>query len=50
MNGFADATMIFEGAGAGDPVRKVAINRRSSLPSIGARPTYSTRTWASPLL
>src|SRR5262249_2584593 len=50
MKGFAAAIMTFEGAGAGEPSRSVAINIVSSLPSIGAGPTYSTRTRASPLL
>src|SRR5215468_2445997 len=50
MKGFAAAIMTFEGAGAGEPSRSVAINMVSSLPSIGAGPTYSTRTRASPLL
>ena len=50
MKGFAAAIMTFEGAGAGEPSRSVAINIVSSLPSIGAAPTYSTRTRASPLL
>src|SRR5262245_5834008 len=50
MKGFAAAIMTFEGAGAGEPSRSVAINMVSSLPSSGARPTYSTRTRASPLL
>src|SRR5215468_7265501 len=50
MKGFAAAIMTFEGAGAGEPSRSVAINIVSSLPSSGARPTYSTRTRASPLL
>src|SRR5215813_6564164 len=50
MKGFAAAIMTLEGAGAGEPSRSVAINIVSSLPSIGARPTYSTRTRASPLL
>ena len=43
-NGLADATMTCEGAGAGEPSRSVASSMRSSLPSIGARPTYSSRT------
>src|SRR5262245_31904491 len=50
MKGFAAAIMTFEGAGAGEPSRSVAINMVSSLPWIGAGPTYSTRTRASPLL
>jgi hypothetical protein len=50
MNGFAAAIMTFEGAGAGEPSRNVAISMVSSLPSSGAGPTYSTRTRASPLL
>src|SRR5215470_20454522 len=50
MKGFAAAIMTFEGAGAGEPSRSVAINMVSSLPSSGACPTYSTRTRASPLL
>src|SRR5262249_1820520 len=50
MKGFSAAIMTFEGAGAGEPSRSVAINIVSSLPSSGARPTYSTRTRASPLL
>src|SRR5262249_26870938 len=50
MKGFAPGVMTFEGAGAGEPSRNVAINMLSSLPSSGARPTYSTRTRASPLL
>src|SRR5215813_1135634 len=50
MKGFAAAIMTFEGAGAGEPSRSVAINIVSSLPSSGAGPTYSTRTRASPLL
>src|SRR5262245_19344172 len=50
MKGFAAAIMTFEGAGAGEPSRSVAINMVSSLPCIGAGPTYSTRTRASPLL
>src|SRR5262249_42935649 len=50
MKGFAAAIMTFEGAGAGEPSRSVAINIVSSLPSIVAGPTYSTRTRASPLL
>src|SRR5262249_37992376 len=50
MRGFASAIMAFEGAGAGEPSRSVAINIVSSLPSSGAGPTYSTRTRASPLL
>ena len=37
-----------DGDGAGTPVRKVAISWRSSEPSSGARPTYSTRTLATP--
>ncbi len=44
----ADATITLEGAGAGVPARSVASNIWSSLPSIGARPTYSTRTWVVP--
>jgi hypothetical protein len=48
--GLADATITFEGAGAGVPARSVASNIWSSLPSIGARPTNSTRTRALPLL
>src|SRR5215203_6797144 len=47
-NGLAEATMTREGAGAGVPVRRVAISMPSSLPSIGARATYSTRTRARP--
>src|SRR5262249_14373878 len=39
MKGFAAAIMTFEGAGAGEPSRNVAINMLSSLPSSGARPT-----------
>src|SRR5215831_1171532 len=50
MKGFAAAIMTFEGAGAGEPSRSVAINMVSSLPWSGAGPTYSTRTRASPLL
>src|SRR6201982_899328 len=50
MKGFAEAIMTFEGAGAGEPSRSVAINIVSSLPSSGAGPAYSTRTRASPLL
>jgi hypothetical protein len=50
MKGLAAAIMTFEGAGAGEPSRSVAINIVSSLPSSGAGPTYSTRTRASPLL
>ena len=50
MNGFAAAIMTFEGAGAAEPSRNVAISMVSSLPSSGAGPTYSTRTRASPLL
>ena len=46
--GLAAATITFDGAGAGYPSRKVASNMASSLPSIGARPTYSTRTRAKP--
>ena len=46
----APAIMTFEGAGAGEPSRSVAINIVSSLPSSGAGPTNSTRTRASPLL
>src|SRR3954466_3261251 len=45
-NGLAAAIMTREGAGAGVPVRNVAISIASSLPSIGAFPTYSTRTRA----
>jgi hypothetical protein len=41
-------TITFDGAGAGAPSRSVAISMVSSLPSIGARPTYSTRTRAMP--
>src|SRR5262245_27527675 len=37
-NGLADATMTGDGAGAGEPSRKVASSMRSSLPSIGAGP------------
>ena len=48
--GLAEASITFEGAGAGPPSRKVANSMRSSLPSIGARPTYSTRTRARPCL
>src|SRR5262249_53027525 len=48
--GLAEATMTFDGAGAGPPSRRVANSMRSSLPSIGARPTYSTRTRARPRL
>ena len=47
--GLAEATRTIEGDGAGIPVRKVAISWRSSEPSSGARPTYSTRTLATPL-
>src|SRR5262245_15165513 len=50
MKGFAAAIMTFEGAGAAEPSRSVAINMVSSLPWSGAGPTYSTRTRASPLL
>src|SRR5256712_8396464 len=50
MKGFAAAIMTFDGAGAGEPSRNVAINMVSSLPASGAAPTYSTRTRASPLL
>src|SRR5262249_1148149 len=50
MKGFAGAVMTFEGAGAAEPSRSVAINMVSSLPWSGAGPTYSTRTRASPLL
>ncbi len=39
--------MTAPGAGAGLPWRKVAISTESSLPSSGARPTYSTRTRAA---
>src|SRR5712692_4225384 len=46
--GFAEAIITFDGAGAGDLSRSVASNMPSSLPSSGARPTYSTRTRASP--
>src|ERR1700737_2885247 len=46
--GFAEATITFDGAGAGDPSRSVATSMASSLPSRGARPTYSTLTRASP--
>ena len=48
--GLADATITFEGAGAGAPARSVASNIWSSLPSIGARPTNSTLTRAVPFL
>ena len=34
-------TITFDGAGASAPSRSVAISMVSSLPSIGARPTYS---------
>src|SRR5438270_8932451 len=44
--GFADATMTFDGGGAGPLSRKVASSIASSLPSSGARPTYSTLTRA----
>src|ERR1700745_569162 len=50
MKGFAAAIMTFEGAGAAEPSRSVAINIVSSLPSSAAGPTNSTRTRASPLL
>src|SRR5262249_44834704 len=50
MEGFAAATITFEGAGAGEPSRSVAMRMVSSLPSSGAGPTYSTRTCASPRL
>src|SRR5258708_5938222 len=50
MKGFAEATMTFEGAGAGEPSRSVAISISSSLPWSGAGPTYSTLTRASPRL
>src|SRR5947208_6360168 len=39
--GLAEATRTKDGAGAGAPVRRVAISWRSSDPSSGARPTYS---------
>src|SRR5262245_56198543 len=45
-NGLAEAIITLDGAGAGLPSRKVASNMASSLPSSGARPTYSTRTRA----
>src|SRR5437588_9647786 len=47
-SGFADASLTVEGAGAGLPSRNVAISNASSVPSSGARPTYSTRTRAKP--
>src|SRR4029453_6683036 len=50
MKGFAAAIMTFEGAGASEPSRIGAIKMVSSRPWIGAAPTYSTRTRASPLL
>ena len=43
-----EGAITFDGAGAGAPSRSVAISMVSSLPSIGARPTYSTRTRAMP--
>src|SRR5882762_934763 len=46
--GFADAIITFDGAGAEAPSRNVASSIASSLPSIGARPTYSTLTRARP--
>ena len=48
-NGRAEATRTVDGDGAGSPVRSVAKSWRSSEPSSGARPTYSTRTRATPL-
>src|SRR5436190_11801045 len=46
--GFAEAIITLEGAGAGDRSRSVASSIASSLPSIGARATYSTLTRATP--
>ena len=43
------ASLILFGAGAGSSCRNVAARIRSSEPSSGARPTYSTRTHAVPL-
>ena len=42
--------MTLEGAGAGEPSRNVAVDDPSSVPSIWARPTYSTLTRARPQL
>ena len=43
------ASLTVPGAGAGSSCRNVAARIRSSEPSSGARPTYSTRTQAVPL-